>query len=86
MRIYLSFPNFESRRVCLKVSFVVLSYILMMFKFVRAVALSIFGTMSMAGKCSMILFLIIFILRNTRIYVGSLNGYNVMSYIKTFVN
>ena len=86
MRTWLFFLSFKSWRVYLKVSFAILSYIPIVFNFVKAVALLIFNIISMADKCDIILFPTIFILKNTRIHVSSLNISNVISYIKASVN
>ena len=52
----------------------------------RTIILLTFGTMCIAGKSSMFPLLIILTLRNAKVYVGSSDGCDVLSYIKTSVD
>ena len=51
----------------------------MVFGFVRTIAFDVFGTLDSTQKCCMSL---VFALRNARVYVGSLNGRDVVANIK----
>ena len=58
----------------------------MIFNFIKTIALLAFGTIYMTGKDSMFPLPTILILRNTGVYVGFSDGYNVLSYIEISVN
>jgi len=58
----------------------------MMFNLVRSVTFDLFRSLSSVYKGGMSLFLAVFVLEDTRSHVGSMNGGNVTSYIKTMVN
>ena len=57
-----------------------------MFNSIRAIAFLAFITVNMASKSGMTPLPTILALENTRIYVGSSNSSNMMSYIETSVN
>ena len=79
----LSFLGFESRRISFKVSLIIPHHLSVIFNFMKTIALLAFGIMYMAGKDSMFPLPTILILRNTRVYVGFSDGYNVLFVVAT---
>ena len=58
----------------------------MMFDFMRTIILLAFGTIYMIGESGVSSLSTILVLRNARVYVGSLDGCNILSYIETYIN
>ena len=52
----------------------------------RAIVLLTLSTIYIASRDSVFLFPTYFTLRNTRVYISTTNGSNVLAYIGTFVN
>jgi len=67
------------------ISLTTLHYISIVFNFVRTIIFLAFGAMCAANKSYMSLFPIVFVLRDTRVYIGFLNS-STMLYIKASVN
>ena len=68
------------------ISLTTLHYIPIVFNFVRTIIFLAFSAMCIASKSYMSLFPTVFVLRNTKVHIGSLNSSNTIPYIKTFVN
>ena len=81
-----SFLGFQPRRIHLGISFATLSEFLMMFRFMWTIAFDAFGTLDSARKGCMFPLPTILALRDTGVHVGSPNGRNVVSNIKTPVD
>jgi len=86
VRARVTLLSFGPRRVRFGVSFTTPSKLVMMFSHMRAIAFYTFGSLDMAYPCQMTPLLIILVLRNTRIYVGTFHHHDNTSYIETSVN
>ena len=78
--------GFETRGVCFCVSFTTLAKLMVVFWFMRAITLDIFGPLYFAWKNWMSLSPTVFILRNTRISVSSSYCSDKPSNIKAPIN
>ena len=82
----LFFLSFKFRRVSFKVILTIPYYLLVIFNFIRTIALLAFSTIYMIGKDSISLLPTILALRNTRVHIGSLDSSNMLFYIEISVN
>jgi len=80
---WFSFLGFQSWWVDLSVCFATPSKFSMMFRFVWTVAFDTFGILDSAQKCCMSSLPAVFVLWNAGVYIGSLNGCDVVSDIET---
>ena len=78
-----SFLGFESRRICFKVGLIILCHLFIMLDFMMIIA---FRAMCMTSKSGMTPLPTIFVLRNARVYVGSPDSCNLLTYIEISVN
>ena len=84
--IRLFFLSFEFKSVSFKVSLITLCYFPIMFNSMRTIILLVFSIIYTISKSGMSPLLVIFVLRNTRVYISSLDDCNMLSYIEIFVS
>jgi len=77
---------FESGRIHFKICLTAPCYFPMMFNFMKTIVFLAFGTMCKANKSNITPLLTILALRNTRVYIGSSNSSDIITYIKIFIN
>jgi len=82
----LSFLGFKFKKISFKVNLTTLYYLSVMFNFMKTIAILAFGTIYMVDKSGMFPLPTILILRNIRIHVGFLDGYNMLFYIEISVD
>ena len=80
------FFHFESRRISLEIYLTIPCHLSIVFYLIEAVVLDIFGLIHMTHKSHMFPFPTILVLRDTQVYVGSLNYCNMAPNIKTFID
>ena len=80
------FFYFKSKKVSLEICFTIPYHLSVIFYLIEAIILDTFGPMHMTYKIHISQFLPILALRNTQIYVGFLNHYNVVSNIEASIN
>lgn len=76
----------KSWRVGLEVYLATSCHISMVFDLVRIIISNTFCTVHVVCKGSMVLFSVVFVLKNTRVYVCSIDSCNIAFYIKASVN
>ena len=84
--IRLFFLSFEFKSVSFKVSLITLCYFPVMFNSMRTIILLVFSIIYTISKSGMFPLLVIFVLRNARVHISSLDNCNILSYIEIFVN
>ena len=84
--IRLFFLSFEFKSVSFKVSLITLCYFPVMFNSIRTIILLVFSIIYTISKSGMFPLLVIFVLRNARVHISSLDNCNILSYIEIFVN
>jgi len=87
-RVGTKFPlfHFKSRRINLEVQFAILYEMLVMLTLVWAIAFNIFWTLNPTCKNRMSPLPVVFTLRNSEVYVCSIDGSNVASNIEAPIN
>ena len=81
-----SFLYFKSKRVSLEVYLTTLCYFSVMFNFVRTIALNTFETIHITHESCIILFSAILTLWNIRVYIYTLNNYDMLINIEISVD
>ena len=84
--IRLFFLSFEFKSVSFKVSLITLCYFPVMFNSMRTIVLLVFNIIYTISKSGIFPLLVIFVLRNARVHISSLDNCNILSYIEIFVN
>jgi len=84
--IRLFFLSFEFKSVSFKVSLITLCYFPVMFNSMRTIVLLVFSIIYTISKSGIFPLLVIFVLRNARVHISSLDNCNILSYIEIFVN
>lgn len=84
--IRLFFLSFEFKSVSFKVSLIILCYFPVMFNSMRTIVLLVFSIIYTISKSGIFPLLVIFVLRNARVHISSLDNCNILSYIEIFVN
>jgi len=82
----LSFLGFKFRGISFEICLIILCYLSVMFNFVRTIILDAFRTICIAHKNYVFLFLAIFVLGNTKVYVHIPNCYNVATNVEASVD
>ena len=86
MSTWFPFLCFKLWGICFEIYFAIPYYFPMVYQFVRTVALLIFYSVHVTHKYSMILFLAILVLGNTRVYFCFSNCGNITFYVETHIN
>jgi len=86
MRAWFAFFCFKVRRICLRVSFVTLAKLMMVFRLVRLITLDTFGPLDSTRECGVTLFPAIFTLQNPRVHVSISNSRDELTDIEASVN
>ena len=86
MSIEFSFLSFEPKKVSFKINIATLCYLSMVFNFMRIFILLAVSTIWIAGESNVLPLLKILVLGNTRVHIYSINCYNVLFHIETFIN
>ena len=86
MWTWLVFFSFWARRICLCIGLTAPAEFMMVFQFVRAVALDTFGTLDSAWESRVSPFSAIFALQNSRVHVSSSNCCNIPSNVEGMVD
>ena len=86
MRAWFVLFDFQLGRIYFEVHLVVPSKLAIVFSFIQSIILDIFQILSLARKHSMLLFPAVFVLRDARAHVHTLNSSDIASYIKISVN
>jgi len=76
------FGSFKSKRISFEIYFVASCHVLMMFNLVRSITLLTFEPINMTYKYSVFLLLAVFILGNTRVYIGISNHDDVLTNVE----
>jgi len=77
------FQSLESSRVYLKIGFVVLSQVIVVYNFMQTITFLTLSTINLTYKSSMFLFPIVFTLGDTKVHVGFMDHNYVASDIET---
>ena len=72
--------------ICLEIFLTAPSKLAMVFSFMWSIILDTFWTLSSTSKYYMFLFSVVFILKNAKVYIHTLNSGNIAFYIKTSIN